>query len=374
MKRILLLMLFVTAAAVVVHAQDDSEGPATPVLSERQAEAQVELDMARQAFDRSKYTVARRHAEKASLLDPTNSDGLIIIARSVHALYRWDDDSPANLVRAREAIAAYLRVPPDPDVDEAYEAVNNLYQALGESDLQYSWILQRARNYALPISKQVAAYLNLIRLDISASEIVTGNVNLLLNSKRMAEVEPASLSDTIKNEVRRGQDIASRGRQMVQLAIALDPDNEYAPSCDVQLLTIIARLFQLEGKDSDAEQQRRQARHVAAQAADRKAKREAAELARMINVDCGELCDKVVSTPLPIYPPIAKAARVSGTVMVYIEIDENGKVSSATISSGHPLLCAATLQAARLSTFSRTLVNGRPVRINSSLVYNFVLP
>jgi len=49
----------------------------------------------------------------------------------------------------------------------------------------------------------------------------------------------------------------------------------------------------------------------------------------------------------PVYPPAARAVRASGTVTVVMEIRSDGTVSSAKAISGHPLLKAASIQAAR---------------------------
>ena len=69
---------------------------------------------------------------------------------------------------------------------------------------------------------------------------------------------------------------------------------------------------------------------------------------------------------------IARAAHASGAVNVEIMIDENGAVVMAHAVSGHPLLQAAAVNAARQATFTRTRLNGEPVRVTGVLVYNFV--
>ena len=62
----------------------------------------------------------------------------------------------------------------------------------------------------------------------------------------------------------------------------------------------------------------------------------------------GALNDKAISKPQPAYPPIAKAARVSGVVSVRVEVDMlSGGVVSASVKSGHPLLQQAAVEAAR---------------------------
>ena len=82
---------------------------------------------------------------------------------------------------------------------------------------------------------------------------------------------------------------------------------------------------------------------------------------------------KVISKPPPAYPPIAKAARASGTVTVQIIVDEEGKVISAHAVSGHPLLQAAAVAAAREAKFTTTTLGDRPVKVSGAISYNFVL-
>ncbi|HEY0172025.1 MAG TPA: TonB family protein [Pyrinomonadaceae bacterium] len=90
-------------------------------------------------------------------------------------------------------------------------------------------------------------------------------------------------------------------------------------------------------------------------------------------VSGGVLNGKAISKPQPAYPPIAKAARASGTVTVQILVDESGRVVSANAVSGHPLLQQAAVSAARNARFSPTLLSGQPVKVSGVITYNFVL-
>ncbi len=81
----------------------------------------------------------------------------------------------------------------------------------------------------------------------------------------------------------------------------------------------------------------------------------------------GVLNGKAISLPKPAYPPIARAAHAAGTV-----IDENGNVVSAHAVSGHPLLQAAAVGAARQAKFSPTKLSGQPVKVTGVIQYNFV--
>ena len=90
-------------------------------------------------------------------------------------------------------------------------------------------------------------------------------------------------------------------------------------------------------------------------------------------VSGGVLNGKAISKPQPAYPPIAKAARASGTVTVQILVDESGRVVSASAVNGHPLLQQAAVAAARQARFSPTLLSGQPVKVSGVITYNFVL-
>jgi len=74
----------------------------------------------------------------------------------------------------------------------------------------------------------------------------------------------------------------------------------------------------------------------------------------------------------PNYPAIARKAQASGTVVVKVLIDEEGKVIAAKAISGHPLLLAASVEAAKNSLFSPTVLGDKPVRVEGVIQYNFV--
>ena len=74
----------------------------------------------------------------------------------------------------------------------------------------------------------------------------------------------------------------------------------------------------------------------------------------------------------PEYPKAARAVRASGKVEVQVLINELGYVISAEAISGHPLLRAASVEAAKKSKFKMTLLEGIPVKVSGIIVYNFV--
>jgi TonB family protein len=63
--------------------------------------------------------------------------------------------------------------------------------------------------------------------------------------------------------------------------------------------------------------------------------------------------------------------RASGSVSVRVTVDESGKITSANAVSGHPLLRAAAVAAARRAKFQPTMLSGKPVKTTGVLVYKF---
>jgi TonB family protein len=81
---------------------------------------------------------------------------------------------------------------------------------------------------------------------------------------------------------------------------------------------------------------------------------------------------RAIKLAKPSYSSLARAAHVSGSVGVQVIIDVDGKVIAAVAVSGHPLLQAASVKAARDSEFTPTKWEGRPVKVVGVITYNFV--
>jgi protein TonB len=60
--------------------------------------------------------------------------------------------------------------------------------------------------------------------------------------------------------------------------------------------------------------------------------------------------------------------------VVQVLVDEQGNVISAQATSGHALLQAAAVAAARQATFQPTFLLGEPTRVTGVLTYTFTLP
>jgi len=94
---------------------------------------------------------------------------------------------------------------------------------------------------------------------------------------------------------------------------------------------------------------------------------------RIISLPSSVISGKALDKPAPPYPPLAKAARVQGTVAVMVVVDEQGRVVSARATGGPVMLQTGAVQAAYRARFSPTLLSGQPVKVTGVITYNFVL-
>lgn len=90
-------------------------------------------------------------------------------------------------------------------------------------------------------------------------------------------------------------------------------------------------------------------------------------------ISAGVLNGRAILLVKPVYPAAAKSVKVQGTVEISILIDESGCVTEAKYVSGHPLLTASSLKAARASSFEPVLLSGNPIRVQGVIVYNYRL-
>jgi periplasmic protein TonB len=82
---------------------------------------------------------------------------------------------------------------------------------------------------------------------------------------------------------------------------------------------------------------------------------------------------KLVNRVQPIYPPLARQTRISGTVRLHAIIGKNGNVEQLTVESGHPLLVQSALDAVRQWRYQPTLLNGEPVEVDTEIDVIFSL-
>jgi periplasmic protein TonB len=82
---------------------------------------------------------------------------------------------------------------------------------------------------------------------------------------------------------------------------------------------------------------------------------------------------KIISQPQPIYPALARQARIQGTVVLHAIIGKDGRVNELQVISSHPLLVQAALDTVKQWRYQPTLLNDQPVEVDTTISVIFVL-
>jgi|SRR5271166_153202 len=94
---------------------------------------------------------------------------------------------------------------------------------------------------------------------------------------------------------------------------------------------------------------------------------------KRIRVSQGVTEGRLIQKIEPLYPPLAKAARVQGQVLLNAVISKTGEIQNLVLVSGHPLLVPAALEAVKKWRYRPYLLNGEPVEVETTVTVNFVL-
>jgi protein TonB len=81
----------------------------------------------------------------------------------------------------------------------------------------------------------------------------------------------------------------------------------------------------------------------------------------------------ILSRVNPVYPPLAKQARIQGLVKLEGVIAKDGTIQQLRLISGHPLLAPAALAAVKQWRYRPTHLNGEPVEVVAPIDVNFIL-
>jgi len=92
-----------------------------------------------------------------------------------------------------------------------------------------------------------------------------------------------------------------------------------------------------------------------------------------IRISSGVSAGMLIAPIRPIYPDIARAARVEGTVVVEATISRIGTVESLRVVSGPAILQRAALDAIRTARYQPYRLNGSPTEVQTTISVNFRL-
>jgi protein TonB len=88
----------------------------------------------------------------------------------------------------------------------------------------------------------------------------------------------------------------------------------------------------------------------------------------------GVMAGQMVNKVQPVYPPVARAAHMGGTVVMHAIISKQGTVESLEVaSSTNPLFNNAALDAVKQWQYKPYLLNGEPTEVDTTITVNFNL-
>ncbi len=92
-----------------------------------------------------------------------------------------------------------------------------------------------------------------------------------------------------------------------------------------------------------------------------------------VRVSQGVVSGLKVREVKPVYPPIAKTARVQGNVVLQAEISKEGTIQNLRVLSGPPLLIQSALDAVKQWRYRPYVLNGEPVEVETTITVMFSL-
>jgi protein TonB len=94
---------------------------------------------------------------------------------------------------------------------------------------------------------------------------------------------------------------------------------------------------------------------------------------QLVRVSSGVVSGLLVRKVNPVYPPLARQARIQGTVVLQAQISKDGNIENLQLISGHPMLAPAAIEAVKQWKYRPYLLNGEPVEVETQVQVNFTL-
>jgi protein TonB len=75
----------------------------------------------------------------------------------------------------------------------------------------------------------------------------------------------------------------------------------------------------------------------------------------------------------PVYPLLARQARIQGSVLLRAMISRDGTIEHLQVISGHPMLVQSAIDAVRQWRYRPYFLNDQPVEVDTQVTVNFIL-
>src|SRR2546422_675855 len=90
-----------------------------------------------------------------------------------------------------------------------------------------------------------------------------------------------------------------------------------------------------------------------------------------VRVGGSVIAANLINQVKPVYPPLAKQARIQGVVVLEAEISKEGTIDNLKVITGHPLLIQSAIDAVKQWRYKPTLLNNEPVPVVTTITVNF---
>jgi protein TonB len=97
------------------------------------------------------------------------------------------------------------------------------------------------------------------------------------------------------------------------------------------------------------------------------------EPAMRVRVSQGVSVGRLLKKVEPVYPQLARNARIQGQVVLTAIVSKDGTIQDLRVISGHPMLVQAALDAVRQWRYKPFLLNGEPVEVETTVTVIFNL-
>lgn len=97
------------------------------------------------------------------------------------------------------------------------------------------------------------------------------------------------------------------------------------------------------------------------------------KLGAPVTISKGVAEGMLLAKTIPIYPPIAKAARVQGTVVLEATISKSGTIENLRVLSGPAMLQQAAIDAVKSWRYRPYMLSGEPVEVETTISVIFSL-
>ncbi len=242
MRRVLSAVVLALAASAAAFGQANVE------------EARKEINLGAREYRAGRFAEAERRFRRALELDPTQKNAPLFIARAVQQQYKPGVQTPENVKKGEDAIAAYQSIlDKDPGNEDAYKAVVFLYGQMRNEDKVREMLTQRASLGSIPPEKRSEALTILASKQWQCAYDIT---ELKENKETQTTTQPGNNLPKVTVKYKkpanqadfdRARQCVTEGLKLAEQAVSLDANNPNSWSYRANLLREAAKLAEMEG-------------------------------------------------------------------------------------------------------------------------------